>query len=948
MIIKHIMSILFLSSFLFSQNSILDSSTTGKKKQKKIIEAIVGDDIEAPGLTSIILDASKSTPNNGSLTYEWSFPENLIFAEDYEYDASETIISYSNDELLEEPLQNKTSIKKLTSRNKYVELDLPDFNMGKTFSVLLKIQNHVGMKDLDTLTIVVTPSINFNIEGLNIGEGDQYLSIQDSSEENGEELTETIINESFLTIQPINKKSLKPMEVELINSLIYKKIREKGFNDVLNPNRFIAEEININKLYQKNKVIQDTVITEIRSELSSQVSFLQKFRNFFKPDTSLKDSFAIPNEPIVSDESSVSTDLSSLNIEDDKNNIANAAPKNIFKRLFNKFSKAKALRDSSDIKSLDLMLANSKDSLAVLNEPIVSDGLVVATNSSSIGIEDDKINIVDAVPKNIFKRLFNKLSKAKVLRDSSDIKSLDLVSTESLIIQDSLKISNPISENSIDLKPVDSSSITNNTIIVAYDTTIINDTLTYTEVIDTTLYYNFSCETDSCAAENALLEGAGRVLTWGINSESDLELRYFTVADFFNQDTQFDWTIKKVKLNPDAEKFITYPKTIATSADGSLYIGEGNTQNIIEIKKDQTAEIVVSDVILNKDLLSPSGLAIGSNKEIYFSDKYNNRVIINSGDSYRDLLNSNSNYNNDGTLPPIYPSTVRIGPNGAVFTLYDKDGSLYKVSKREINTILNPNILNGIDDFAINSIGEIFVLSSENKKIYKVITEDEVLLIAGIDRISNKKVIYRKNKDSKSLQFSGRPQDPALVNDFPATKIPFGQPVSIDFDSDDNLFVADIEYGTIRKIDKEGIITTFFGPSNQLKEVHQIRLSQVGSFEIFATKPFSHEIQRIHLSEVSPWVDKSIINYPKYIIAKDGVFGLEDKLNESLSSTLAQTLPPVKIPIRERFSQRNKKVAQFVSKNPLFCGLLLLLVNQGVAASLEDPPKLPPDFPFLD
>ena len=116
------MSILFLSSFLFSQNSILDSSTTGKKKQKKIIEAIVGDDIEAPGLTSIILDASKSTPNNGSLTYEWSFPENLIFAEDYEYDASETIISYSNDELLEEPLQNKTSIKKLTSRNKYQKI----------------------------------------------------------------------------------------------------------------------------------------------------------------------------------------------------------------------------------------------------------------------------------------------------------------------------------------------------------------------------------------------------------------------------------------------------------------------------------------------------------------------------------------------------------------------------------------------------------------------------------------------------------------------------------------------------------------------------------------------------------------------------------------------------------------------------------------------------------
>ena len=887
MICKYITLVFFLSSFLFSQNSILDSSSIGKKKQKKIIEAIAGNDIEVPGLTSIILDASKSTPNNGSLTYEWSFPENLIFEEDYEDEASQTIILYSNDELLEEPYQNKTSIKKLTSRNKYVELDLPDFKMGKVFSVVLKIQNHVGMKDLDTLSIVVTPSIDFNVEGLNIGEGDEYLSIQDSSALNGSELTETVINESFLTIQPINKNNLNPMEVELINSLIYNNIRERGFKNVLNPNRFIAEEITINRLYEKNKIIQDTVITEIKIDSSTQISFIQKLQSFFKLNTGSKDSL-------------------------------------------------------SDLNGTPISL-NSSDSLKVDDSVVLERSIPDTTNQI---LENDESNIAAGYSKNIFKRLLNKFSNVKVFKDSSDIKSLDLVSTENLVLEDSLSISSPISEDSIDSKSDDFIPIENDTIIVTYDTTIINDTLIYTEVIDTTLYYNFLCKTDSCAAENALLEGVGRVLTWGINAESDLELRYFTVADFFNQDTQFDWTIEKVKLNPDAEKFITYPKTIATSADGSIFIGEGNTQSIIEIKKDQTAEIVVSDIVLDKDLLSPSGLVIGSNKEIYFSDKYTSRVIINSGDSYRTLLNSKSKYNNDGAKSPMHPSTVRIGPNGAVFALYNKDGSLFRVSKREINTILNPNILNGIDDFAINSIGEIFVLSSENKKIYKVINKDEVLLIAGIDRTSNKKVIYRKNKNSKSLQFSGRPQDPALVNDFPATKIPFGQPVSIDFDSDDNLFVADIEYGTIRKIDKEGIITTFFGPNDQLKEVYQIRLSQAGSFEIFATKPFSHEIQRIHLSEISPWVEKSIINYPKYIIAKDGVFGLENKLNESLSSALVQTLPPVKIPIRKRFSQRNKKVTQFVSKNPLFCGLLLLLVNQGVAASLEDPPKLPPRFPF--
>ena len=99
MICKYIALVIFLSSFLFSQNSILDSSTLGKKKQKKIIEAVAGNDIEVSGLTSIILDASKSTPNNGSLTYEWSFPENLIFEEDYEDDDYE-VLSDASDQAL--------------------------------------------------------------------------------------------------------------------------------------------------------------------------------------------------------------------------------------------------------------------------------------------------------------------------------------------------------------------------------------------------------------------------------------------------------------------------------------------------------------------------------------------------------------------------------------------------------------------------------------------------------------------------------------------------------------------------------------------------------------------------------------------------------------------------------------------------------------------------------
>ena len=271
--------ILFLLSLLNAQTSILDSEKIGFKKPKKLIEAILGNDIDALGSSAIILDASKSRPNNGSLTFEWSFPENFIFEEDYEYDNSQTVTTYSSPELKEVPLENKTSIKTLVTRNQYLELDLPNYTTAKTFSIILKIQNHVGMKDFDTLSVNLLPPINTNLQ--EIGIGDEYLSIQDSSEAIGVELSETVINESLLSIQPINKSSFKPREVELINSLIYNEIKNKGFDNVLNPNRYISEEIKLNRLYERFKIVQDTVITENNSSLPAELSFIQKIQNLF-------------------------------------------------------------------------------------------------------------------------------------------------------------------------------------------------------------------------------------------------------------------------------------------------------------------------------------------------------------------------------------------------------------------------------------------------------------------------------------------------------------------------------------------------------------------------------------------------------------------------------------------------------------------------------------------
>lgn len=880
----------FLLSFLNAQTSILDSEKLDVKKPRKLIEAILGSDIDAIGSSAIILDASKSRPNNGSLTFEWSFPENFIFEENYEYDNSQTVTTYSSSELKDVPFENKTSIKTLVTRNQYLELDLPNYTTAKTFSIILKVQNHVGMKDFDTLSVNLLPPINTNLQ--EIGTGDEYLSIQDSSETLGVELSETVIDESFLSIQPINKGSFKPREVELINSLIYNEIKNKGFDNVLNPNRYISEEIKLNRLYERFKIVQDTVITENNPGLQSELSFIQKIQNLFTK------------------------------------NRANDSLKTI------------TTEDSLKILAEEKEDLDSKISLA--KEP--DDGFKADSLNPDSTIVADSINTENLSSLGFFKAFFQKFSKKQE-------KIIALEDSTALVIDDSSFVQNITNNDTIEMdlseklnKTVESDSTLLS--IVTYDTTIIVDTLIYNVVLDTTLFYNFSCNSDSCAAENAILEGAGKVLTWGLNDDFELEIRYFSVVDIFNEDFYFDWVLSNVQLNPNSKEKIIYPTSLATSITGNLFVGEANSNNILEITKDQNAQVVVEGDILNQELSKPSGMEIGSNQEIYFSDKYNNRILINSGESFRTLVNSKSKYNNEDNSSPVNPSSVRIGPNGAVYVLFDKDGSVYKIAKREISIVLNPNILDGIDDFAINSKGEIFILSTEMKKIYKIINENEIITIAGLDRHDKSKKIYKKRKGSTSVRFAGNSLELALVDDFPAEKIPFGHPVSIDVDLNDNIYIADDKYGTIRKIDTEGIIKTFFGPSDDLKGVSQIRLTNEENFQIYISKPFSHEIKRIRLSEISPWVKKSTIDHPKYIIQEKGVYGLEDQLSKSLSFSLQEVLPTVRKTFLERISTQNKKVTKFMGRNPLFCGLLLLLVNQGVAASLEDPPKLPPDFPF--
>ena len=65
----HILSM----SLLFCQEVIYSENVSLKKIPPGSVLADLGDDINAVSLTTIILDGSRSQPQNGSLTYECYF-----------------------------------------------------------------------------------------------------------------------------------------------------------------------------------------------------------------------------------------------------------------------------------------------------------------------------------------------------------------------------------------------------------------------------------------------------------------------------------------------------------------------------------------------------------------------------------------------------------------------------------------------------------------------------------------------------------------------------------------------------------------------------------------------------------------------------------------------------------------------------------------------------------
>ena len=478
---------------------------------------------------------------------------------------------------------------------------------------------------------------------------------------------------------------------------------------------------------------------------------------------------------------------------------------------------------------------------------------------------------------------------------------------------------------------VSDTTITIDSMIVyeTIDTSITLDTLMYSETVDTVLYYNFNCINDSCAAENALLEGVGQVLTWGINEFSELEVHFFDALNHLNNKPLRVWTSSPVVLNPDISEKLHYPEALAITDDGKLLVAAANDQAVYELNLNQDASTLIRNKVLGEKLLHPSGIDVGPNGIVYVSDRDNHRMFSVLDNYFESLLSPRKN--TDGSISKgqaFFPTKITVGPGGDIYVLYEGNDSVVKIDKNyDRSLVLQPSIVNGIRDIAVNSKDNVFVVSPSSNMVYQVINDSTVVAVAGMDET-----------------------DGMVKNNIKATDSFLGLPVAIDFDSADQLYIGDNKFGLVRRVDNEGIITTLFGINNKVEGIADLRVSKGSSPNIFISQPMEHQIQRISLERVYPWRTEIKIPSPNYIISKSGVYGLEPEIHGAIADVFREKLaiPQEKKTIVEKLMESNRRFSDYIKKRPILFALLLILINQGISASIDGGGiDLPPDFPGL-
>ncbi|KAG2394181.1 hypothetical protein C9374_003945 [Naegleria lovaniensis] len=205
---------------------------------------------------------------------------------------------------------------------------------------------------------------------------------------------------------------------------------------------------------------------------------------------------------------------------------------------------------------------------------------------------------------------------------------------------------------------------------------------------------------------------------------------------------------------------------------------------------------------------SPYGVFVSSNNEVYIADYYNHRIrkIMKTGMITTIAGNGTNGYNDDNQMATDaqlnYPKSVFVSSNNEVYIADSSNHRIRKIMKTGMITTIAGNGTRGYNDdnqlatnaqlnhpynVFVSSNNEVYIADSSNHRVRKITTNGMITTIAGNG-------IGGYNGDNQL-----------------ATSAQLNNPSSVFVSSNNEIYIADCFNNRVRKIMTNGMITTIAG-----------------------------------------------------------------------------------------------------------------------------------------